>query len=119
MSGGVAYVLDEEPVDGLWLNNRVNLEMVELEELCDQEERAEVRAMIQRHYTYTNSEVAGKILAHWDANLSKIVKVLPKDYKRMLQCLAEVEATGLQGEEAMMAAFERNSQDLAARVSGN
>ena len=45
MSGGVAYVLDEEPVDGVWLKNRVNLEMVELEELCDQEERAEVRAM--------------------------------------------------------------------------
>ena len=119
MSGGVAYVLDEEPVDGVWLNNRVNLEMVELEELCDQEEIAEVRAMIQRHYAYTNSEVAGRILASWDTNFNKIVKVLPKDYKRMLQCLAEVEATGLQGEEAMMAAFERNSQDLAARVSGN
>ena len=79
MSGGVAYVLDEEPVDGVWLNNRVNLEMVELEELCDQEEIAEVRAMIQRHYAYTNSEVAGRILANWDTNLNKIVKVLPKD----------------------------------------
>ena len=119
MSGGIAYVLDEEPVDGIWLANRVNPEMVEVEELCDPEERAEVRAMIQRHHAHTNSEVAGRILADWDAYVDAFVKVLPKDYKRMLQCLAEVEATGLEGEEAMMAAFERNSQDLAARVSGN
>ena len=75
--------------------------------------------MIQRHHAHTNSEVAGRILADWDAYVDAFVKVLPKDYKRMLQCLAEVEATGLEGEEAMMAAFERNSQDLAARVSGN
>ncbi len=119
MSGGIAYVLDEEPVDGVWLNNRVNPEMVELEELCDPEERAEVHAMIQRHHTYTDSEVAGRILANWDNYVDAFVKVLPKDYKRMLQCLAEVEAAGLEGEEALMAAFERNSQDLAARVSGN
>ena len=119
MSGGIAYVLDEEPVDGIWLANRVNPEMVEVEELNDPEERAEVRAMIQRHHAHTNSEVAGRILADWDAYVDAFVKVLPKDYKRMLQCLAEVEATGLEGEEAMMAAFERNSQDLAARVSGN
>ena len=119
MSGGIAYVLDEEPVDGIWLANRVNPEMVEVEELNDPEERAEVRAMIQRHHAHTDSEVAGRILADWDAYVDAFVKVLPKDYKRMLQCLAEVEATGLEGEEAMMAAFERNSQDLAARVSGN
>ncbi len=119
MSGGIAYVLDEEPVDGVWLNNRVNPEMVELEELCDPEERAEVHALIQRHHSYTDSEVAGRILANWDNYVDAFVKVLPKDYKRMLQCLAEVEAAGLEGEEALMAAFERNSQDLAARVSGN
>ena len=119
MSGGIAYVLDEEPVDGVDFDKRVNLEMVELGKLEDPEERAEVREMIQRHYVYTNSEVAGRILSDWDAYLPKFVKVLPKDYKRMLQCLAEVEAAGLKGAEALMAAFERNSQDLAARVSGN
>ena len=118
MSGGIAYVLDEEPVDGVWFNQRANLEMVELGELEDEEECAEVREMIQRHYAYTNSEVARRVLSEWDEYLSKFVKVMPKDYKRMLQCLAEVEATGLKGAEALMAAFERNSQD-AARVSGN
>ena len=118
MSGGIAYVLDEEPVDGVWFNQRANLEMVELGELEDEEECAEVREMIQRHYAYTNSEVARRVLSEWDEYMSKFVKVMPKDYKRMLQCLAEVEATGLKGAEALMAAFERNSQD-AARVSGN
>ncbi|MDE0196975.1 MAG: hypothetical protein OXK78_02205, partial [Caldilineaceae bacterium] len=119
MSGGIAYVLDEKPVDGVHFDRRVNLEMVEIGKLEDPDEIAEVREMIQRHYAYTSSEVAGRILSDWDAYVGKFVKVLPKDYKRMLQCLAEVEAMGLKGAEAMMAAFERNSQDLAARVSGN
>ncbi|MCY4409477.1 MAG: hypothetical protein OXC27_03355, partial [Caldilineaceae bacterium] len=119
MSGGIAYVLDEEPVDGVYFKQRVNPEMVETEALQDPEEIAEVRELIQRHYAYTNSEVAQRVLSDWDASLSNIIKVMPKDYKRMLQCLAEVEATGLKGQEALMAAFERNSQDVAARVSGN
>ncbi len=119
MSGGIAYVLDEKPVDGVPFDKRVNLEMVELGKLEDPQEIEEVRAMVQRHYAYTNSEVAGRVLAEWDEYVSRFVRVMPKDYKRMQQCLAEVEATGLKGAEAMMAAFERNSQDLAARVSGN
>ncbi len=119
MSGGIAYVLDEKPVDGVRFDKRVNLEMVEIGQLEDPEEIAEVREMIQRHYAYTNSEVAGRVLSDWEAYLPKLVKVMPKDYKRMQQCLAEVEAAGLKGAEALMAAFERNSQDLAARVSGN
>ena len=119
MSGGIAYVLDEHPVDGVPFEKRVNLEMVELTRVDDPQESAELRAMVQRHYAHTGSEVAGRVLADWDAYLGRFVKVLPKDYKRMLQCLAEVEAAGLKGEEALMAAFERNSQDLAARVSGN
>ena len=119
MSGGIAYVLDEKPVDGVSFSKRCNLEMVDLERLEEPQECAEVREMIQRHYAYTNSEVARKVLSDWDGYLPKFVKVIAKDYKRMLQCLAEVEATGLKGAEAMMAAFQRNSQDLAARVSGN
>ena len=119
MSGGIAYVLDEQPVDGVRFDKRVNLEMVEIGKLEEPEEIAEVREMIQRHYAYTNSEVAGRVLSDWEACLPKLVKVMPKDYKRMQQCLAEVEAAGLKGAEALMAAFERNSQDLAARVSGN
>lgn len=118
MSGGIAYVLDEEPVDGVYFPDRCNLEMVELEKLQDLEEITQLREMIQRHYAYTNSEVAQRVLSDWDAAVPKFVKVMPKDYKRMLQAIAEVKAMGLEGEEALMAAFERNSQDMA-RVSGN
>ena len=50
--------------------------------------------------------------------MPKFVKVMPHDYKRMLEAFAEVEASGLSGEEAVMVAFEKNKSDLA-RVSGN
>ena len=106
-------------MDGVGFSRRANLEMVELEKLEDPDECAELREMIQRHYAYTNSEVARRVLSEWDASVLKFVKVMPKDYKRMLQCLAEVEATGLKGAEALMAAFKLNSQDIAARVGGN
>ena len=48
----------------------------------------------------------------------KFVKVIPKDYKRVLQCLERVKSSGLTGDEAIMAAFEENSKDLS-RVGGN
>ncbi len=62
--------------------------------------------------------VAGQILAAWDQSLPKFVKVLPKDYQRMLACIERAEAQGLTGDEAVMAAFEENARDLA-RVGGN
>ena len=132
MSGGIAYVLKTSSFDRKIVATKTkfsvpkpqgfaewcNTEMVDLERLEDLDEIIEVREMIQRHYAYTNSEVAQRVLANWDEYVLMFVKVIPKDYKRMLQCLAEVEATGLKGEEALMAAFKRNSEDLA-RVSGN
>ena len=74
--------------------------------------------MIQKHAEYTNSDVANKILADWDGYIGKFVKVIPKDYKRMLEAFARVQAEGLSGDEAAMAAFETNMSDTA-RVSGN
>ena len=58
------------------------------------------------------------MLAHFDALVPKFVKVLPKDYKRMLACIEKAESQGLTGEEAIMAAFEENARDLS-RVGGN
>jgi len=58
------------------------------------------------------------VLSHWDDILPRIVKIMPKDYKRMLQAMQSVENDGLSGEEAVMAAFEMNKSDLV-RVSGN
>jgi glutamate synthase domain-containing protein 3 len=74
--------------------------------------------MIRRHAAYTNSERARQLLAAWDKIAPKFVKVLPKDYKRMLDAIRQAEKEGLSGEAAVMAAFEANKND-AARVSGN
>ena len=114
MSGGVAYVLD---VAGDFAK-RCNLAMVGLEKLTDPEEIQEVRAMIQRHVEYTNSERGRNILKLWEEMAPQFVKVMPKDYKRVIEATQRVKAAGLSGEEAVMAAFEQNAHDLA-RVGGN
>jgi glutamate synthase (ferredoxin) len=74
--------------------------------------------MIRRHATYTDSDRAWQILALWDETAPKFVKVLPKDYQRMLDAIRRAEQEGLVGDEAVMVAFEANKND-AARVSGN
>jgi len=114
MSGGVAYVVD-------WHGDfagRVNREMVDLETLTDSAEMDEVKALIQRHADYTNSDLGWRVLLRWDELLPKIIKVMPRDYKRVLQAFAEVQKQGLSGDEAVMAAFELNKND-ASRVGGN
>jgi len=77
-----------------------------------------VESMIRRHAEYTNSERARFVLARWGEMVPRFVKLMPKDYKRMLEALERVTKAGLSGEEAIMAAFEANKADLA-RVSGN
>ncbi|OUC09413.1 hypothetical protein RY27_02995 [Litorilinea aerophila] len=114
MSGGIAYVLDE---DGTFAR-RCNREMVDLEAVEDADEMAELEAMIRRHMEYTDSPVAKRVLAQWPDVVRQFVKVMPRDYKRMLEAFARVEAEGLSGDEAAMAAFELNKNDTA-RVSGN
>jgi len=114
MSGGIAYVLDltgEFP-------GRCNKEMVGLETLTDPEEKAEVYRMIKRHFDHTGSHRAESILELWEGIVGKFVKVIPKDYQRMLECLNRAREAGLTGDEAVMRAFEENKSDLA-RVGGN
>jgi glutamate synthase (ferredoxin) len=114
MSGGIAYVLDER---GDFFQ-RCNKEMVELGGLEDPQEIEEVKAMIQRHAETTGSSLAGRVLADWYGLLPRFVKVMPRDYKRMLDAFQEAEGQGLTGEEGIMAAFQSN-KDAVARVSGN
>ena len=64
------------------------------------------------------AERAKAILANWDQYVPKFVKVMPKDYKRMLACINRAQASGLTGDEAIMSAFEENARDLS-RVGGN
>jgi glutamate synthase (ferredoxin) len=113
MSGGIAYVLDEVGD----FPRRCNQQMVSLEKLVDPDEIEAVWKMIQRHQTYTHSARAAKILAAWNEMTPKFVKVMPKDYQRVLQSLKQVQESGLGGEEAIMAAFQENARDLA-RVGG-
>ncbi|HYD83710.1 MAG TPA: glutamate synthase subunit alpha, partial [Opitutus sp.] len=114
MSGGVAYVLDESGA----FTKDVNLAMVGIEKLDSPAEIAEVRLLIENHHTYTKSARAKEVLDAWDATVPKFVKVLPKDYKRMLACIERAQSQGLTGDEAIMAAFEENSRDTS-RVGGN
>jgi glutamate synthase (ferredoxin) len=92
--------------------------MVDLERLTDAAEIAELKSMIERHAELTGSIRAQEILAAWDDSLPKFIKVLPKDYKRVLMAMDRVIASGLSGDEAVMAAFEENARDLA-RAGGN
>ena len=113
MSGGIAYVLDEKGE----FNRNCNMQMVGLEKLEDPEEIQLVRGMIEKHQKYTQSQKAGYVLQNWNALVPKFVKVMPKDYKRVLEAFKRVTATGLSGEDAIMAAFEENARD-AARIGG-
>lgn len=113
MSGGIAYVLDEIGD----FHRRCNQEMIYLEE-PEEDEIENIEQMIHKHVEYTKSERAQRILNSWGQMVPKFVKVIPKDYKRVLQAIKRVEKAGLSGEEALMAAFEENKRDLA-RVSGN
>jgi glutamate synthase (ferredoxin) len=113
MSGGIAYVLDEAGD----FASRINMQMVELEKLADTDEIEIIWKLIQRHQAYTKSERAAKILADWENMTNRFVKVIPKDYKRVLQKLKEAEQQGLSGEAAINAAFEANVRDVA-RVGG-
>jgi glutamate synthase (ferredoxin) len=114
MSGGIAYILDEQ---GLF-PNRCNPQMVGLESLEDADEIAEVKDMIRKHLEYTGSKRAEQVLADWDALVPKFVKVMPKDFKRVLTALKEAEESGLSGEEAINAAFEANARDVS-RIGGS
>lgn len=113
MSGGVAYIFDEAGD----FNTKCNKEMVDFEVLAP-EDISELKSVIEKHIEYTGSEVGKRIINNWAADVSKFIKLMPKDYKRMLLAIKKVQDSGLSGEEALMAAFEANNKDLS-RVSGN
>jgi len=81
MSGGVAYVYDNENR----FTERCNREMVELEEVEEAEDLQELKVLIQKHFDHTQSIVARRILDDWEQCISKFIKVMPTDYKRVLQ----------------------------------
>jgi glutamate synthase domain-containing protein 2/glutamate synthase domain-containing protein 1/glutamate synthase domain-containing protein 3 len=114
MSGGVAYVLDER---GDFAAS-ANREMVDLGALEEPEEIAAVKTMIEKHMNYTTSSRAKFVLDNWDTLVKRFVRVMPRDYNRMLGCIKRAHDQGLTGDEAIMVAFEENARDLS-RVGGN
>jgi glutamate synthase (NADPH) large chain len=114
MSGGIAYVYD---VDGTFAGN-CNREMVDLSSVDEPMELAKLQSMIERHVDYTGSDLGQSILDGWALLRLRFVKVMPQDYRRALEAMKVVEAAGLSGDEAVMAAFHKNIHD-PARVSGN
>ena len=109
MSGGVAYVLDW---DGRF-HERCNREMVELESVSHPADMDELEAMIFAHMQATKSDLAWKILAMWDNVVRHFVKVMPRDYKLMLQAFNQVRRdSDLTGDALAMEAFKVSQQQL-------
>jgi glutamate synthase domain-containing protein 3 len=83
MSGGAAYVLDE---DGTF-RSRCSLGMVELLPVDNDEDQRALRLLVQRHQQYTESAVAARLLARWDDALRRFVKVMPTEYRKVLELM--------------------------------
>jgi len=113
MSGGVAYVLDR---DGGFAQV-CNREMVSLSPLEDEAEIALVRGLVERHVQYTESALGMKVLEAWKESVARFVRVMPNDYRRVLEAQARMLQRGLAPEQAEMAAFQENAHD-AMRVGG-
>jgi glutamate synthase (ferredoxin) len=103
MSGGIAYVIDD---DGLFAR-RCNRGMVELESLEDEEDLDFVRAMIARHAAQTRSRRAAYLLSVWGSTSARTIKVVPRDYKRILNAEARARAENREPEFAELVAVAR------------
>jgi glutamate synthase (NADPH) large chain len=99
MSGGLAYVWDP---DGTF-HRRVNLELVDLDPI-DDEDRQFLRDVVRKHQAETDSAVAARMLERWHQSVRQFVKVFPRDYKRVLEAMAQAEQEGRNVDEAVMAA---------------
>jgi glutamate synthase (NADPH/NADH) large chain/glutamate synthase (ferredoxin) len=81
MSGGVAYVYDDSEL----FDTRCNLDMVDLESVWTEEDKRQLRTLIERHFEETSSVRAGMILENWESHFPLFVKVMPIDYKKVLE----------------------------------
>ncbi|MGN0355687.1 MAG: glutamate synthase large subunit [Muricoprocola sp.] len=101
MSGGIAYVLDEDSD----LYQKVNKEMVSIEKLENKYDIEELREMIKDHVSYTNSVKGKEILDHFKEFIPKFKKIIPNDYKKMMNKVIQMEEKGLSSEQAQIEAF--------------
>jgi len=101
----------------LVVDSRCNLQMVALDRVEDAELTL-VKRMVERHAELTGSALASRLLGRWGDTAARLVRIMPHDYRRVLEAQAKMRAKGLPPEEAEMAAFLENVRD-EARVGGN
>ncbi len=101
MSGGIAYVLDENNC----LYRNLNKEMVLMEKIENKNDKEMLKSMLEKHLQYTGSLKAKNVLDNFDEYLPKFKKIIPEDYKRMMQLTAAFEEQGMDYEKAQIEAF--------------
>ena len=101
MSGGIAYVLDED--NDLYI--RLNKEMVSSYEVTSKYDVLELKEMIKEHVALTNSEKGKMILDNFKEYLPKFKKIIPHDYEKMIATIVQMEEKGLSAEQAQIEAF--------------
>ena len=101
MSGGIAYVLDEN--HELYL--RLNKQMVSMEAVTEHHDAEELRSMIQKHVLETGSPLGRRILDDFENFLPKFKKIIPRDYQRMITATGQMEEKGMSHEKAVLEAF--------------
>ena len=106
MSGGIAYVLDEKSD----LYKRLNKELVSFEDVTNKYDVSELKEMIKEHVAYTNSAKGKEILDNFGHYLPKFKKILPHDYRRMMNTIVQMEEKGLSSEQAQIEAFYANTR---------
>jgi len=99
MSGGIAYVYDPSRTFG----TRVNFELVDLEP-TDEDDRQFLAEVVSRHLTETGSALAARLLESWEKSQAEFVKVMPRDYRRVLEATRRAVEEGTSVDEAVMAA---------------
>ena len=107
MSGGIAYVLDEEND----LYRKVNKQMVSIDKLMNKYDVLELKEMVKDHVAYTNSAKGKEILENFSEYLPKFKKIIPHDYARMLKAIVQMEEKGLSSEQAQIEAFYANKKE--------
>ena len=101
MSGGVAYVLDKNHD----LYKRVNKEMIIIGQVTTEEDKAQLKELISRHFAATGSAVAKSILENFESRISDFKKIIPKDYKKVTDKIQKYISLGLSKDEAELEAF--------------
>ena len=103
MSGGVAYVYD--PNHDLYM--RLNKQLVNTYEVTGKADKEVLEELLNKHYTYTDSDVAKKILSNLDEELSNFKKIVPKDYEKITTLIQKLKTKGYHEDEASLIAFEQ------------